>query len=174
MTSLSNLEYLLPQLFRVDPLPGTPYLQVYITPDSPALLPMDVVQESLLVLPDYVSPLPDMPKSVIGLMSSQNEVFCLVDLPQLLSLTRFQVGSQHYPVIVTRDDKQGLLGLVVNEIQGILRVEPDEISSDPEILSSPLKPYSMSCAHKKGQQIPILDMKCILKKLVEQSVSRLP
>jgi positive phototaxis protein PixI len=167
ISSLSRLQELLPQLFQATQLPGEPYLRCQLTSEFSALLSMAYVQESLLVPGEKITPLPNMPAFVVGLMNSRDRVFCAIDLAQLLELSSPLTYLQQYHIIVVRvsqfldrsseTEQELLLGLVVHRIQGITRVMSDEMRSPQGDFPPSLTPYIKGCVVEKDQQLTILD-----------------
>ncbi|RMF21181.1 MAG: hypothetical protein D6756_12950, partial [Cyanobacteria bacterium J083] len=66
---------------------GSAYLRFELTPQMTALIAMEGVEESIVIPRNNITPLPNMPATVLGIMSSRNQVFCLFDLAQLLGLS---------------------------------------------------------------------------------------
>lgn len=173
-SSISRLQELLPQLFQSTQLPGDPYLRCQLTPEVNALLSMAYVQESLLVPGEQITPIPNMPPFAIGLMNSRDRVFFAIDLAQQLGLSSPLVYARQYHTIVIRvsqflsqpsvSDRELLLGLVVNRVQGITRVISDEMRSRSGAAHSPqgdfppsLTPYIRGFVLEKDQQLLVLD-----------------
>lgn len=173
-SSVSRLQELLPQLFQSSQLSGKPYLRCQLTPEVSALISMEYVQESLVVPGEQITPIPKVSSFVIGLMNSRDRIFCAIDLPQLLKLSSPLTYSREYHVVVislsqiidqpSNSEQEPLLGLVVNQIQGITRAMSEEICSAPSDLSSSLTPYLQGWVVDQEQQLPVLDMATIVKK----------
>jgi len=174
-SSISRLQELLPQLFQSTQLPGDLYLRCQLTPEVTALLSMAYVQESLLIPGEQITPIPNMSPSVVGLINSRDRVFCTIDLAQLLGLSSPLAYSRQYHAVVIRVsqfiDQQStseqtlLLGLVVNRIQGIIRVMSEQMRSPQENFLPTLTPYVQECVVDKDQQLPILNTGAIVKAL---------
>ncbi|PZD73586.1 hypothetical protein C1752_02112 [Acaryochloris thomasi RCC1774] len=168
--SLSRLQELLPQLFQATQLPGQPYLRFVLTEGVGALVPMGAVQESLIVAAEQVTTLPNMTPAVIGLMSSREQVLCLVSLAQMLGYPSTMGSLRQYPVIVVRVPRskyQGaaegetLLGLAVSHIQGVVRLEPNQLQAKTELCPTNLNPYVVGTSQLDGQLTYILDVQTL-------------
>lgn len=166
-TSLSRLQELLPQLFQAHQLPGEPYLRFQLTADITALLPMEQVKESLLVNAEQVTPLPNLPDSVMGIMSSRNQVFCVIDLAQMLMLQSVANFAQRYHVVVIRlspglfqfaSDCDLLLGIAVERILGISRLTSDKIQLPTIDLPSSLRSYAWGAVVDGDKETLVLDI----------------
>ncbi len=177
-SSLSRLQELLPQLFETPDVQGEPYLRCQLTAQMSGLVSMEFVQESLLVSGEHITFIPNMSSFVMGLMSSRDRVFFVIDLPHLLGLASPCPLLQTYQMIVLRisplmsqpanPDKEMFLGLVVPRIQGVMRVMSEERETDQEDFSSELTPYLQGRIMDSGEPLPILNLAAI----VEQTLHR--
>jgi positive phototaxis protein PixI len=177
----AKLQELLPSLFESTQMTGDAYLRFELIPDLSILFSMADIQESLLVPAENITLLPNMAEAVIGLMSSRNHVFCVVDLAQLVGLPSLSVYARQYHVIVLRitpvqlgqspeqsperstETKEFLLGVAVAKIQGISRAVTDAMRS-PELDFAPgLTPFVRGCVVAKDQELLILDSRMIFK-----------
>lgn len=176
-SSISRLQELLPQLFQSTNLPGDAYVRFQLTPEVAALISMAYVQESSLVSADSITPIPNMPPFTLGLMNSQERVFLAIDLAQLLGLSSPSGYARQYHIIVVRvsqlieteaaSERELLLGLVVNRVEGMTRVMSDVIRSPQSDLPPTLTPYIQGCAVDKDLYLPIIDISSIVKKALE-------
>jgi twitching motility protein PilI len=165
-SSLSRLQELLPELFRSTQLTGDPYLRFGLTSELSALLSMEYVKESLLVAGENITPLPNMSGAVMGLMNSRDRVFCVIDLAQLLGLSPLSTYSRQYHTIVARifqAEKELLLGIAVNRVQGISRVISEEMRSPPRDFPPSLIPYLHGCLKDQEKHLPVLNIEAIVK-----------
>ena len=169
-SSASRLQELLPQLFQANLPPGEPYLRFQLTMEMTALMSMKQVQESLLVAAEQITPLPNMPPSVIGMMGSRNHVFCVIDLAQML--LRSPLGSfREYHVVVlqtsqtagfqTASEQEILLGVAVHRIQGITRLTSEQLQSPIEDFPDTLTPYLCGCVVEDEKRILVLSAEAI-------------
>lgn len=167
----TRLQQLLPHLFESKSPIGKSYLYFQLLPTQSAVLPIEVVEESLLVSSSHITPIPNMAPSVLGLMSSRSRVFVAVDLAQLLQLPASTVASQQKHVIVVRmpnpTDKtaadEPLLALVVNRVRGTLRVDPKKLNAPSSPSLPDLMPFVLGVVPKDDQQMPILDVNAIAR-----------
>ena len=159
-TSLTRLQELLPQLFQATQLSGLPYLRFLLTEEISGLIALEQIQESLIVSAENVTGLPNMPRAVIGLLSSREQVFCVVNLPQVLGYTSMIGRQQNYRVIVVRVPRSGsqsntesevLLGLAVPQIQGVIRLSPEQLQAQGELIPENLKPFATGTSQLEGQ-----------------------
>lgn len=168
-SNFSRLQELLPELFQANQLTGDSYLRCQLTPEISVLISMEFVQESLLVAEEQITAIPNMSPYVVGLMSSRNHVFCLIDLPQLLGLTTNIFNSRRvYHTIVTRvsessnSQQELLFGFVFHRVQGVTRLMSNQLKPPQDDLPENLTPYIKGCVIQQAQEIPLLDFRAII------------
>jgi positive phototaxis protein PixI len=167
-TTLTRLQQLLPELFNPIEVTGAPYLRFQLTPEIPALLSMEWVQEALLLSASSISPLPNMPDFSIGMVNARDRVFCVVDLAQLLGVATPLLNQREYQVIVVNmpdaassvTDK--LIGLAVSQVRGIARLTvapaPPIDGEFPAILT----PFLQGCLLVGDQRLVVLNATAIV------------
>lgn len=173
-TTLARLQQLLPQLFQPVAVSGDLYLRFQLTPEIPALLSMERVQEALLVPASAISPLPNLPDFTIGIMHARDRVFCVVDLGQLLGLPSMPTHLQDYQVVVinllateTEEiDTAGLsagkyLGLAVRRVSGVARFETEKLQTPGAEFPACLQLYQMGCLVAADERVLVLDTAAI-------------
>ena len=171
-TSLSRLQELLPQLFQSTQLSGQPYLRFSLTEGLGALISMEHVQESLMVEAEQITAIPNMARSVLGLMNSREQVFCLVNLPKLLNYSDLIGTQRRYRVIVVRVPRSGyqasghddaLLGLAVPQIQGVTRLSKEQLQTDIPLCPANLAPYITGAYQQDDQLMYLFDLPAVAK-----------
>jgi twitching motility protein PilI len=180
-TSLARLEQLLPQLFQAISPEGKAYLRFQLTADIAAAISMEQVQESLLVPSEHITPLPNLPEAVIGIISARDRVFCVFDLAQLLMLPSTLISARQYHTIVVRvnadnlpvdsfqsdnnrvllDERELFLGIAVDRIQGIVRFTADKLQSPDRDLPAQLTPYLCGAVIENDDRLLVLDIESI-------------
>jgi positive phototaxis protein PixI len=177
-TTLSRLQQLLPQLFQTVQVSGSPYLRFQLTPETPALVPMEWVQEALLVPASFISPLPNMPAFSIGIMNARDQVFCVIDLAQLLGLSTLPTNPRNYQIVVmslsaAKNEASDTppssplaakcLGLAVHQVCGVNRFDNNNLRSIIGNIPDCLKSYLTGCFIEGNQEIVVLDSKAIVQ-----------
>ncbi len=170
----------LPELFQGNLAPGEAYIRFQLATemglsqtddvsDMSFLLSMEQVQESLLVEAGRITPLPNMPECLTGIMNSKNRVFCVFDLAQLLKLHSQSVFYRQYQIIVllTTWEKPIYIGLAVTHLQGIVRITSEEIDLSLDGFSSHLMPYFCGAVQLEEITTPILDFNYISETLTK-------
>ena len=171
-TPASRVQEILPKLFKASLTPGKPYLQFQLTETITALMPLEQVHESIIVKATEISLLPSMHESVMGIMSSRNHVFCVIDLAQLLMLRSTLISSRQYQIIVVRVSSNktspeasskgnSLLGIAVSHLQGITRLTEEKFQSPTVDFPSSLTPYLRGAVVAEEQQMLVLEPQAI-------------
>lgn len=178
-SSFSRLKELLPELFKPSQIPGDRYLRFQLTPKRSALISMTDVQESLLVSGSNITCIPNMSISVMGLMSSRDHVFCVIDLAHLIGIDSLSSYLQEYHVIVLNiskfvvksesSSKELLLGIAVNQVEGITRVISEKIQypdaflfGESEDFLSRLNPYLKGCILAQEEPLLVFNTQAIV------------
>ncbi|NJL84242.1 MAG: hypothetical protein HC890_17375 [Chloroflexaceae bacterium] len=116
--TFERIQHLLPQLEQQDSQKSV-YLRFMLAPDCSALLAVAQVEETLVVARETVTALPNLPRWFLGLLHSRNQVFSIIDLPQLLGLPAIAAQQCHIVVVRAFRPQEMLLGLRVQRIQGL-------------------------------------------------------
>ena len=168
----SRVQANLQDLFKENITPGNAYIKFELTSDMTALFPMEQVQESLVVEADKITPLPSMPDSVIGILSSRDRVFCVVDLAQILTSSSRLISPRQYQIIVlevsefvSTDSENLYIGLAVNRLQGIVRLTSEQIQTNTNSFPDSIISYLQGCVIKENQLTPIFDLNKIIQSL---------
>jgi positive phototaxis protein PixI len=167
-TTIAKLQQLLPQLFQPVAVTGDAYLRLQLTPELPALLAMEWVQEAMLVPASAIATLPNVPAFMIGMINARDRVFGVIDLAQFLAVAAPLRPQQTYQVIVVSlahpaSPAPGkLVGLAVSSIQGMTRFAAESLlpvgSEVPELLV----PYLQGCLTTGGKQLVVIDLPATL------------
>ncbi|MEM7795873.1 MAG: chemotaxis protein CheW [Cyanobacteria bacterium P01_C01_bin.118] len=179
LNTTDRLQRLLPEVFNPKSLSGEHFLRLQLTPDLTIALALSWIEESLLVSTQLITPMPNMPPSVLGLMSSKTQVFWAVNLAQLLEVPIVLEPSQYYEVVVIRtmpadldqfSDTDGIrpdaneelfLGLVVPKIRSSVRLLQEDIVSPVNEVAENLHPYLSGQVTVDGEVILILSAEAI-------------
>lgn len=166
-SAASRIQANLKELFTANLVPGDAYIRFQLTSDITALLSIEQVQESLVVEAEKITSLPNMPESVIGIMSSREHVFCVFDLAQLLMLPSQLIFPREYQIIVlkTNFEESLYIGLAVTGIHKIMRLTTEQIQQGFKNFPSQIVTYTCGAVKQKETMIPLLDFNRILKTL---------
>jgi positive phototaxis protein PixI len=141
---------------------GDPFLKVQLAAQQLAVLPMAQAQEAIAIPSSRVTPMPNMPACVLGLLNHKSRVIWVVNLPQMLGLESQSLNVQRYNIAIVRSGKTPL-GLVVPEIRGVIRVDLDAVQSiEGEVLPEQV-PYLRGCLPQEQEMLWVLDADAIVQ-----------
>jgi positive phototaxis protein PixI len=141
---------------------GEPYLRLQLDKEILAVIGMKYTQNVVVVSANRITPIPNVPDYILGLLYQRSRVFWVVDLPQTLQLSPVNRNLQEYYVAIVKINNLPL-GLVVPEIKGVSRISQDKISPPIDSLGSQLIPYLKGCFIQDKEILPILDLEAIIK-----------
>ncbi len=170
---IDRLQQLLPELFNPQQPTGDLYLKFQLGPQIQAAISLQRVVETLLLPTESMTPIPNMPSAVLGLMSSKGKVFWAVDLAHLLELSGERMRSRRYEMIVVQTlpanslgspnlgSETPLLGLSVQQIRGTLRLTADALESPVGECAPELLPYLQGRVWEEGQELMVLSVEAL-------------
>lgn len=140
---------------------GDSYLKFHLDLHTIAILAMEHVQEVLIVPSTRVSPMPNMPEFVLGLLNRRNRIFWVIDLAPMLSFQPPDTTAQQYNVVILRVGEIPL-GLLVEEVKGLTRISPDLIQPPLGLVTPVLIPYIHGCVLHKQEPALVLNAEAIV------------
>lgn len=91
---------------------------------SPYAIPVERVRE--IVRLREITPMPRVPRSVLGVVALRGEIVQVVDLRMCLGL-EVSEATRSSRIIVLHDDDQRVAGVLVDAVNEVLRIAEDEI-----------------------------------------------
>lgn len=141
---------------------GDSYLKFQFGQQTPAVLSMSRASEVIVLPVDRLTPMPNMPPFVMGLINRRSRVLWLVDLARMLNLPGVETNVQHYNVVIINNDSMSL-GIIVQSVEGIVRFLPESIHSPLGQVSSALVPYLRGCILLSTEILLVLEAEAILR-----------
>jgi len=144
---------------------GDGYLKFRLNAQTPAVFSMRSVQEAIVLPTRRLTPMPNVPPAMMGLMNRRSRVIWVVDLAQLLELSILDFNAQQHSIILIQVGSIPL-GLAVQEVEGMVRLEANQIQSPIGQVSTALVPYLRGCALHQGQKpemLLVLDTEAIVQ-----------
>lgn len=141
---------------------GIPYLNLQVDFQTQVCLPMENTQEVLTMNKSRITFVPNMSKNVIGLMNQRSRVFWVIDLSQLLGLQSNIADKQQYNIAIIKVGNIAL-GLAIEKIQGVIRINDNQIQSPVNEVTADLIPYLKGCVKYVEKMLLILDAHAIIK-----------
>lgn len=137
------------------------YLKFQLDEQTHAILSMEHAQEVLTVPVGRITPMPNMPKCVLGLLNRRNRVLWVIDFAQMLKLQPLDINAQQYNMAIIRVG-QVPLGLVVQKLKGVTRFTPDCIQFPQGLVTSNLAPYLHGYILQQKEILLVLNAKAIM------------
>lgn len=145
---------------------GDAYLKFQLDDRTQAVFSMRHVQEVLTLPARRLTPMPNMPASMLGLMNRRSRVLWLIDLAQILGLSVLDTNVQQYTLILIQVNAVSL-GLAIQQVDGITRIHADAIQPLTGQVSPTLLPYVRGCALQqhdhKQEMLLVLDAEAVLQ-----------
>ncbi|NER78370.1 MAG: purine-binding chemotaxis protein CheW [Leptolyngbya sp. SIO1D8] len=140
---------------------GEAYLKFHLGHQSyPAVFSMQHVQEVFTLSSQQLTPMPNMPPCMLGLMNHRSRVVWVVDLALLLEINRLDITAQQYNLIVIQVGKLKL-ALAVPHIEGMTWLEKEHIQSPLGQTVPGLVPYLRGCILQQKEVLLVLDAAAI-------------
>lgn len=149
------LEIPLPPPINRERKQGEPYLGIKVNTDTSAVIAMEYIQEVVVVNAKRITPLPNMPVSVLGLINQRSKVFWVVDLGKMLGMEPLS-NRQEYNLVILRWRKEAL-GIAVEKIKGVVRVSKSSIQSPVGSFIETLTPFLQGVVIEEKQLLLVLD-----------------
>ncbi len=118
-----------------------------------------IVQEIVRV--PEITPVPEMPSYVEGVINLRGKIVSIVDLSKRLRVERGARARSNRILIIEVDKK--IVGLLVDAVTEILRIPPESIEPTPDIVTSVGAEYITGVGKLPDKLIILLDLKSILK-----------
>lgn len=149
---------------------GDAYLKFQLTRQTSAVFATPHVQEAIALPTRRLTPMPNMPPCMLGLMNRRSRVMWVVDLAQLLGIPNPDAPGLRYNVqhnVVLLQVGSVSLGLAIQQVKGISWIENDTIQSPIGQVSASLVPYLRGCVLQQHDQqkelVLVLDAEAIVK-----------
>ena len=143
------------------------YLKFQLAPRVPAVFAARSVEEATVLPPSQVTAIPNMPPCMLGLVNRRNRVIWLANLVRLLGMPVPDRPRQQYSMVIIKAGSS--LGLMVEEIEGIVHLSADALQPLPPQVNPILVPYLRGVAVQADQMVLVLDAEAVLQSSVFQS-----
>lgn len=125
-----------------------------------------VVAEVMSVVPEKITPIPNVSPLLLGTLNFRGDILWVADLGQFLGEPTTIVLDRAEVAVITVSDQQDLLmGLAVDSIVGMEWLKPEDVSTDIIDPSPELKAYLRGEWHFASDRpyLPLLDQVKILR-----------
>jgi positive phototaxis protein PixI len=144
-----------------------PYLKLQLSSNVSTAIPMEAAREVLVVPVEQITPIPNMPDCVLGLLNQRSRVFWVVDLSVMLGYSGLTSSDRQLNIIILQSG-QTPLGLAVPVLQGVTRFPTDGIQSPIGTVAPNIAPYLRGCLPEGQEILLILDPEAIVHASVLQ------
>lgn len=162
---------------------GAAYLNFQLNERTPALFSMRQVQEVIVVPARQITPMPNMPPCMLGLLTRRSRVMWVVDLAHMLLSDPLPSNTRDYNIIIVRvaqvsqqqnmllatAHSQALLGLIVPTMKGVVQISPELIQTPQGYLSPSLMPCLRGCLLQQDDMLLVLDAEAIARSPILRS-----
>ena len=112
------------------------------------------VQE-IVTMPD-ITRVPDTPDFLEGIINLRGRIVSVIDLRKRLGADSAERGKKNMILVTEIDGK--VVGLIVDEVSEVLRLNPDSIEPPPEMVSSVGAEYVKGVGKLENKIILLLDL----------------
>jgi positive phototaxis protein PixI len=147
---------------------GDTYLKFKFGQQTSAALLMNRAQEVVVLPVERLTPMPTMPPHVMGLLNRRSRVMWVIDLARMLGLPGIEINVQHYNVIIISNGP-ATFGLIVQAVEGIVRLTPEIIQSPLNQVSPGLVSYLRGCVLQEQEVLLVIDAEAIIRSAEQTS-----
>lgn len=126
------------------------------------LMPTQQVQEAITIPTARITPMPNMPPALLGLINRRSRVLWVTDLALLLGLQVAYPNTQQYSLVLMQTGVV-LLGLRVHTVEGIISLPAHQVQSPPAHVPNSLVPFLQGCVLQAGEVLLVLDAEALLR-----------
>nr|WP_238393402.1 chemotaxis protein CheW [Myxacorys almedinensis] len=129
---------------------------------------MKQVQEVLVLPTSQLTPIPNLPVGILGLMHRRSRVLWVVDLALLLGVGVLDYSPQQYDIVIVRTGGSAI-ALAVRQVGTISWVQPAHVQPLPSDVIKGLIPYARGCMLQSQDIVFLLDGEAILQAPILQA-----
>lgn len=141
---------------------GNTYLKFQFGQQTPAVLLMNQAQEVVILPVERLTPMPNMPIHVMGLLNRRSKVLWVIDLARMIGLPGVEINVQNYNVVIIGNES-ATFGLIVQTVDGVVRLTPESLQSPINQVTAGLVPYLRGCVLQEPEILLVLDAEAIIR-----------
>ena len=150
---------------QLQPQLGNAYLKLQLEFPILCVVLLEHIQEVLVMPIEQITFMPSMPDYVLGLMNRRGKVLWVIDLPHMLGLESLERDRQQYHIAIIKLGNM-LLGLAVQQVQGVKRLTEEEIESSLHNSVPHLIPYFKGCILQEEESLLVLNTEALTDAIV--------
>jgi positive phototaxis protein PixI len=140
---------------------GEPFLRFKLDDRTTAVIPMNETQEAISLAAAKISPIPNLPTAILGLIDRRSRLLWLTDLAEILGLKPLDRHRYSYDVI-SIESSGNSLAIAVEKIEGTMRFPSSEIRSPIGNFNPGFTPFLRGWILEDKQVILVLDPRSII------------
>jgi purine-binding chemotaxis protein CheW len=121
---------------------------------------LDILRAREVVVPREITPVPDCPRCVEGVMNLRGNLIPVIDLRKRLRAARSGHEAEERIIVVDVDGMSA--GLIVDGASELIRVSEGEIECVPDLLAEIGVNYITGIVNKGGRRIGVVDIGAVL------------
>ena len=113
---------------------------------------------------DSVTPIPNSPEYVLGVMNLRGEIVPIIDLRKRFAMDTIPYGPTTVIVVVRVEgsDRTRTLGMVVDGVSEVYRIDNDEVQAMPEMGRQLRQEFVKGLSTVDDKMLILLDVDCLL------------
>lgn len=123
---------------------------------------IDVLDSREIITAKDLTVIPDAPDFVRGVINLREEIIPVIDLTKRFNLRGESENNKTKVIIISVNNT--LIGLGVNDVEEIIRINDSNISEAPEITKGVNRDYVQGIARLSDRLLIIIDIKSIFSK----------
>lgn len=116
--------------------------------------------KQVIALPE-ITPVPQVPNYFLGIMNLRGQVISVLDLRLKLGV---RAGESSEKSVIIFDLESHCLGLVVDEVESVLTVDPAQLSAPPDLGRSAAGEFITSICRHEDRLVLMVDIVRMLSK----------
>ena len=113
-----------------------------------------------IVSPPLLTAVPRAPRDVLGVCSVRGLLISVIDLRRRLNLVE-KPQSALSRILLSYADSEEIVGLFVDEVKHVLRLEEDQIELAASVLGGDLSDHVMGIGRPTGDVVVLLDLSSV-------------
>jgi purine-binding chemotaxis protein CheW len=120
---------------------------------------VDISTVKEIIRAENITHIPEAPSFIHGLANLRGQIIPVLDLARQFGLTGEEQATVNARIIVTELDHQ-LVGMLVDEVPGVLKIAEENIENTPELIQNEIKrDYIKGVGKLDNRLIILLDLK---------------
>jgi len=123
---------------------------------------VDIMQTREIINMTELTDMPSSPDFIKGVVNLRGEIVPIVDLERRLDVSSLEMSSEKNQRIIIVSIDENLVGMQVSRVEGIIRLDADEVGEAPEITRGIHENYIDGVGKLEEELVVILDLAGVL------------